>query len=329
MNADGPHRRRLPPLIATLARDLRRARPRARRTIESFSSTLSTTQAGGHPDLERPSGSPNPGVEEAARNVVFDAPEGIFGNPRAIDRVHLARLRAQPVPADSQAGLITVHANYEGDPNYLLGTAPLYDIDPGGGPDRLLRLHRPDPQHPDHDPGHGAHRRPTTGCASRSPNITQLTPLAEAPDLTIWGFPAERSPRRRALPERLARRTRRLPGRRRHGLHRRRRPRRRFPVHPLTDNPTICTGEPLADQLDVADLPGPAATRRTRRRSYPPIDRLRERDLQAASSTRRRRPTRPTRPPASTSTSAAQQSSSGAPTRRRSSGRRSSPSPRA
>ena len=92
---------------------------------------LSTTQAGGHPDIETTFRLAEPGVEEAARNVVFKAPEGVFGNPRAIDALHLARLRPDAVPAvNSQAGLITIQANYEGDPDNLLGTAPLYDMDP-------------------------------------------------------------------------------------------------------------------------------------------------------------------------------------------------------
>ena len=144
---------------------------------------------------------------------------------------------------------------------------------------RCFALRRADPQHPDHDPGHGAHRRPTTACASRSPNITQLTPLAEA-DLTFWGFPALAEPRRAALPERLTRRTRRLPGPRRHRAASTRRP------------PPAITGPPADRQPDHLHR-GAAADRRWRSRptrtpstsrtptaTYPRDHGLRERDLQ-------------------------------------------------
>ena len=99
--------------------------------IESFSSTLSTTLAGGHPNIETQFRLAEPGVEEAARNVAFEAPEGVFGNPRAIDVCTSLDFGLTQCPPSSQAGLITVHANYEGDQDNLLGTAPLYDIDPG------------------------------------------------------------------------------------------------------------------------------------------------------------------------------------------------------
>ena len=35
----------------------------------------------------------------------------------------------QQCQSSSQVGLITVHANYEGDPDFVLGTAPIFDID--------------------------------------------------------------------------------------------------------------------------------------------------------------------------------------------------------
>ena len=107
---------------ARLGRARAGARPRSRST--SFTTTSSTTQAGGHPDLRRSFTLDNPGDPEAAKNVIFNAPEGLFGNPNAITRCTPADFALDQCPPDSQVGLITVHANYEGDPNYLLGTAP-------------------------------------------------------------------------------------------------------------------------------------------------------------------------------------------------------------
>ena len=44
---------------------------------------ISTPQAGGHPDITTEFTLEHPGEPEAAQNVVFNAPTGIFGNPRA------------------------------------------------------------------------------------------------------------------------------------------------------------------------------------------------------------------------------------------------------
>ena len=52
--------------------------------IDSFNTTSSTTQAGGHPDLTTSFTLDEPGVEEAARNVIFNAPTGLFGNPHRV-----------------------------------------------------------------------------------------------------------------------------------------------------------------------------------------------------------------------------------------------------
>ncbi|HWP33668.1 MAG TPA: hypothetical protein VNL97_07955, partial [Solirubrobacterales bacterium] len=47
-------------------------------TIESFTTTSSETQAGGHPDLVTEFTLAEPGIAEAAKDVTFEAPEGIF-----------------------------------------------------------------------------------------------------------------------------------------------------------------------------------------------------------------------------------------------------------
>ena len=46
--------------------------------------TSSTAQAGGHPDLETSFSLKSPGEPEAAKNVIFNAPQGLFGNTNAI-----------------------------------------------------------------------------------------------------------------------------------------------------------------------------------------------------------------------------------------------------
>ena len=66
--------------------------------IDSFTTTSSTTQAGGHPDLTTSFTLDEPGRPRGRKNVIFNAPEGVFGNPNAITALHLVGLRPRPVP---------------------------------------------------------------------------------------------------------------------------------------------------------------------------------------------------------------------------------------
>ena len=206
----GPHRRRPPrPLDLLHARRTRCDRGRAQRDLRSSRGDL--------------------------RQPVRDHP------------LHLVGLRAGPVPADSQAGLITVYANYEGRPTSPAGDGADLRRRTAGRPDRALRLHRPDAEHPDRHPGRGAHRRRLRPALHR-PGNHQSTPLAGA-DLTFWGFPATTpttpNASRKASPaNRPTARDWRTP------RASARRSRRAIPVHPLTDNPTTCAG-PLETKLIV------------------------------------------------------------------------------
>ena len=99
-------------------------------TVDEFETTSSTSQAGGHPDLftHFKLGGVGP---EVPKDVTFNAPKGLFGNPKVLttcDPIDFAFLRCS---SNTQAGLITVHANYKGNPNFLLGTAPVYNIEAG------------------------------------------------------------------------------------------------------------------------------------------------------------------------------------------------------
>ena len=55
---------------------------------------------------------------------------GIFGNTNAITQCTSVDFALEQCPTNSQAGLITIYANYKGDPHQLMGTAPLYDLVP-------------------------------------------------------------------------------------------------------------------------------------------------------------------------------------------------------
>jgi hypothetical protein len=73
--------------------------------------SLSTTQAGGHPDLttsftlnRRPDGYPDGNLKDA----VFDLPPGIVGDPTAFPKCSLAQLHSNACPDGAQIGQVTV-----------------------------------------------------------------------------------------------------------------------------------------------------------------------------------------------------------------------------
>ena len=223
-----------------MRRASRRGPALATETIESFESSVSTTQAGGHPDIHTSFTLADPGSPEAARNVTFNAPEGVFGNPQRDHRVHPSDFALQQCPSDSQAGLITVRANYEGDPNYLLGTAPLFVVDPGEDQTALLAFIVPILQIPINIPV-TVRTADDYGLRFTVSNITQLTPLAAA-DLTFWGYPGGRRTRCPALRRRAHRALRRA-ARHEAGTSCIARPLiAGISVHPFTDNPTSAPG---------------------------------------------------------------------------------------
>ena len=225
-------------------------------------------QAGGHPDLETSFTLDNPGEPEAAKNVIFNAPTGLFGNPNAIDQCTLSRLRPRQCPSNSQAGLITIHANYEGDPDDLLGTAPIYDLDPQADRDRALlpsscptldipiqipvavrtggRL-RPALHRPGHHPARPARRRRTDllGLSRRSRATTPSASPKARPGNPA-GCPGLADTSCIASPTAAA-----------------------ISVHPLTDNPTTCTGQPLTTTLEVQTYQDPGTSLPCAGSSYP------------------------------------------------------------
>ncbi len=88
----GRHRGAVPggcaPALATRAR------------ITSFTTTSTDSQAGGHPDLDTTFTLAEPGVHEAAKNVIFNAPEGLFGNINAITNCTPAEFALDKCPSE-------------------------------------------------------------------------------------------------------------------------------------------------------------------------------------------------------------------------------------
>jgi hypothetical protein len=216
--------------------------------IESFTTSGTDTQAGGHPDLSTSFTLEDPGAPEAARNVIFDAPEGVFGNPEAIPRCTSVDFALQQCFPSSQAGLITIRADYENDPNRLLGTAPIFNMAVPPSQVATFAFYVPVLNIPIIIPV-TVRTAEDYGLRFTVSNITQKTPLAAA-DLTFWGFPlADNHDAQRfskgapgapagcpgladtsciAIPNTSP-----------------------LTVNPLIDNPTTCTGKPLVTTLKV------------------------------------------------------------------------------
>jgi hypothetical protein len=232
--------------------------------IDSFTTTTSTSEAGAHPDFGTSFTLHNPGAPEAARDVIFNAPEGVFGNPYAISHCTSSDFALDQCPSNSQAGLITVYANYEGEPHKLLGTAPLFDIEPQGSETALLAFIVPTLDIPIDIP---VTVRTATdyGLRFTVQDITQVTPFAGA-SLVIWGFPAERSHDLERFHKGTPGEPANCPGATDTSCIEA--PTEASePVHPLTDNPTTCSG-PLTTSLTVQTYEDPGNPT-TETSSYP------------------------------------------------------------
>jgi hypothetical protein len=221
-------------------------------TIESFTTGSTDTQAGGHPDLST-SFKLQSDPADAPRNVVFDAPQGVFGNPNAISRCPAADFALSECSPSSQAGVITIRGEYEGNPDFLFGTAPIYDMVPQDVetarfnvvvPVLHLTIAIPVEVRTGSD----------YGLRFKVSEISQAMPLKSA-DLTFWGMPA--------LPEHNAQRfPKGSPGK----------PpgcaeladtscasptKPSLAVKPLIDNPTQCSGGELVTTLTVQSYAEP------------------------------------------------------------------------
>jgi hypothetical protein len=158
-------------------------------TINASEVIISTPQAGGHPDLTTTFTLESPGEPEAARNIIFNAPTGVFGNPRAITECRPADFALNACPPNAQAGLITLYANYEGESSFLLGTAPIFLIEPEEGETARFSFIVPVLNIPIAVP---VRVRTATDYGLRFvvQDISQLTPLQKV-HMTFWGFPAD------------------------------------------------------------------------------------------------------------------------------------------
>ena len=231
----------------------------ASEAIDSFTTTSSNSSAGGHPDFSTSFTLHDPGAPESARNVIFNAPEGLFGNPYAITHCTSSDFALDRCPSNSQAGLATIY-----DDSGLLGTAPIFDVDPLGEQTALFAFIVPTLNIPINIPV-AVRTGGDYGLRFTVQDISQSTPLAGA-DLTFWGFPAQSSHDTQRFPKGAPGEPSNCPGIPDAscvgaGVS------ASIPVHPLTDNPTTCAG-PLVTSLTVQTYQDPNHST-TEQASYP------------------------------------------------------------
>ena len=216
--------------------------------IESFSVTSSSAQAGGHPDLSTSFTLADPGEPEAASDVIVNLPEGMFGNPNAVQRCTASDFALEQCPSNSQVGLITIRANYAGDPNFLLGTAPIYNVDPGQDVTVMFSFTAPVVNLPVTMPV-AMRTGSDYGMRFTVSGISQLIPLAGA-DVIFWGFPLDESHDEQRFAKGSPGSPAGCPGLADTScIVKGTQP--SMPNRPLTQNPSHCTGTPLTATLTI------------------------------------------------------------------------------
>ena len=225
-------------------------------------------QAGGHPDLTTSFRLQAPGAPEAARDVVFNAPTGVFGNPRAVAQCEPADFALDTCSPNSQVGLITLRASFRGNPDYLLGTAPIFSIDPEEGETARFAFITPILGIPISIPV-SVRTDADYGLRFTVKDVTQTTPLASA-KLTFWGFPADPTHEAQRFPKGKPGEPTGCPEE--EGTACNREPTRSSSANqPLIDNPTTCTGRQPTSTLEVETYADPShPTEATA--AYPPIE---------------------------------------------------------
>jgi hypothetical protein len=237
---------------------------RAAEGIDSFSSTLSSAQAGDHPDVTTSFTLHDPGAPEVASEVSVEFPEGLFGNPNAISRCSASDFALMQCPTASQAGIVVIHASD------LLGgvaTAPLYDVEPEAGETARFALTVPGLNLPIVIPV-AVRTDSDYGLTMTVSGLTQQYPLGGA-DITVWGFPADGS-------HNIDRFAKGSPGDPAgcvgvadtscEGSHI-----AGIAVHPLIDNPIVCNGQTLPVTLVVRTYQHPEETSEAHT-TYPPME---------------------------------------------------------
>jgi len=235
--------------------------------IEDFETTTSSSLAGAHPDLHTSFKLAGAGAPEVAKNITFNTPRGIFGNPSVLPPCTSLDFALQQCPSNSQAGLVTLHANYAGDPSFLLGTAPIFNVVAGTDEAARFAFYVPVLNIPVAVPV-TVRSASDYGLRFTVSGITQTTPLSAA-DLTFWGFPAAAEHDEQRFPKGSPGNPAGCPELADASCNAATPTRASVPLAPFTGNPSVC-GTPMPTSLEVETYQQPGVLSRAES-SYPPI----------------------------------------------------------
>ena len=169
--------------------------------IKSFTVTSSTTQAGGHPNInysfsfeynETPphTGTPYCGCHHP-ENVDLSLPAGLIGNPHAVPQCNAEEFSTETCPADSQIGVIAPAVDFGGGFVLHFSGIPDYNITPTPGQAGLIGWKVPLFSTPVYTVL-TARTDSDYGLNANTDGIEQAFALVEA-QLELWGVPADPS----------------------------------------------------------------------------------------------------------------------------------------
>ena len=92
------------PLLAALALAAAVAPAQAALQVEGLETSSSNSTAGSHPDLRTEFKLNGAGAPEVAKNIIFDAPQGIYGNPSSLGKCSALDAALVRCPPLAQAG---------------------------------------------------------------------------------------------------------------------------------------------------------------------------------------------------------------------------------
>jgi hypothetical protein len=239
----------------------------ANEEVSEFTIGTSSTRSGGHPDLSAKVRLVNPGQPEVAKNVTVNFPPGVFGNPGAISKCRASDFVVNKCTPAAQAGVVTVVANYESNPNFVLGTAPVYNMETVKD-DEAARLSfvAPTVNLPITIPV-GVRSEADYGLRMTANSVSQSIVLNSV-SMTVWGFPAARShdverfkPGEPGAPPGC-------PGSLKVSCLTAPFPESGLVPYPYIDNPSICTGQPLPVKVEVTTYQDPIPSSAVS--TYPP-----------------------------------------------------------
>jgi hypothetical protein len=223
--------------------------------VSEFSVGSSNQQAGGHPDLTARFKVEKPGEPEVISNVDINLPQGVFGNPGAIYKCRAAVFVENECQPGAQAGLITLVANYEGDPNYVLGTTPIYNMQVLGDEAARLAFVVPVLNVPVIMPIN-VRSDSDYGLRISINSIAQNVALSSA-FLTVWGFPGDKEHDAERFRPGHAGSPPACPGALTVNCTEAPFPHAGETVRPFIDNPSVCSENPLEVSVAVTSYQDP------------------------------------------------------------------------